>query len=411
LKLHRHLVVATVEAVAEIFGSGGRADQVVEAAMTTHPKWGARDRRQFAESVYEIVRWWRWFWYLADLPDGECLHRGSGLDAGRVWKVWAVYRVTLGEEVPDYPECGGVAAAEVRRREQAEVSPAIRAALPDWMDAAGAEQLGAGWPGLREALNRPAEVFLRLNTLKLQGVDALRSVLLAEGVETEPVPAVAGALRLATRRNVTKTQAYARGLFEVQDAASQAIAPFLRVEPGQFVIDACAGAGGKTLHLAALMGNHGRLLAMDIHERKLAELRRRAARGGVTCVETKRVGKDGKEAGAYGAMADRVLLDVPCSGLGVLRRQPETKWKFREKDLADVLALQAELLARYAAMAKPGGMLVYATCSVLPSENERQIAAFLGSARGGEWELEEERMWRPDRDGFDGFYAARLARR
>ncbi len=410
MKLHRHLVVATVESVAEIFGAGARAEQVVETAFASHPKWGARDRRQFAESVYEIVRWWRWFWYLADLPDAECQHRGGGLDIERVWKVWAVYRVTLGEEAPDFPECEGVNATAVRERANEEVSGAVRAALPDWMDAAGAEQIGDSWPELREALNRPADVYLRLNTLKLPDVGALREILAVEGVETETLPGAPGALRLATRRNVLKTRAYTRGLFEVQDAASQRIAPFLEVKPGLCVIDACAGAGGKTLHLAALMRNQGRIIALDIHERKLGELRRRAGRAGATCIETKPISKDGKEAGAYPGIADRVLLDVPCSGLGVLRRQPDTKWKFRERDLADVRALQAELLLRYSTMAKPDGKMVYASCSILPAENEHQIARFL-STQGERWALEEEIVLRPDREGFDGFYAARLARR
>jgi 16S rRNA (cytosine967-C5)-methyltransferase len=216
-------------------------------------------------------------------------------------------------------------------------------------------------------------------------------------------------LVLKQRANVFGLKAFKEGLFEVQDASSQRVAPFLQVEPGMRVIDACAGGGGKTLHLAALMQNKGRILALDVHEWKLAELRRRAARAGVDIAEVRAI-ESSKTIKRLTNDADRVLLDVPCSGLGVLRRNPDAKWKLSEAEIERLVVQQQEILTRYSAMVKPGGKMVYATCSVLPSENENQVRGFL-ARHGAAWELEEELKLNPAETGHDGFYAARLTRR
>jgi 16S rRNA (cytosine967-C5)-methyltransferase len=174
------------------------------------------------------------------------------------------------------------------------------------------------------------------------------------------------------------------------------------------VIDACAGAGGKTLHLATLMKNKGRIIALDVHGYKLKELRKRATRNGVDNIE-ERVIEGSQTIKRYTASADRVLLDVPCSGTGVLRRNPDAKWKLSDAEIERLIALQAEILRSHSRMVKPGGKLVYATCSILPSENEKQIKSFLAE-HGSEWTLENQIHLRPDKQGFDGFYAARLIR-
>jgi 16S rRNA (cytosine967-C5)-methyltransferase len=175
------------------------------------------------------------------------------------------------------------------------------------------------------------------------------------------------------------------------------------------VIDGCAGAGGKTLHLAALMRNQGRLVAMDVVPTKLRELENRARRNGVLIVETQLLDEAGTQVKNFHAHADRVLLDVPCSGTGVLRRKPDTKWRLTEDEVARLVTLQARILKDYSAMVKPGGKLVYATCSILPQENEQQITAFLMQSEGA-WKLDEQRSVRPDVEGWDGFYLARLQR-
>jgi 16S rRNA (cytosine967-C5)-methyltransferase len=203
--------------------------------------------------------------------------------------------------------------------------------------------------------------------------------------------------------------AFKEGLFEVQDASSQRVASFMYVEPGMRVIDACAGGGGKTLHIAALMQNKGRILALDVHDWKLNELRKRAGRAGVDIAET-RVIESSKTLKRLANHADRLLLDVPCSGLGVLRRNPDAKWKLSEIEIDRLIIEQQDILTRYSAMVKPGGKLVYATCSILPSENEQQIERFLAT-HGETWTLEEELKINPATTRHDGFYAARLVKK
>nr|MBX2872260.1 RsmB/NOP family class I SAM-dependent RNA methyltransferase [Saprospiraceae bacterium] len=201
--------------------------------------------------------------------------------------------------------------------------------------------------------------------------------------------------------------AFKQGWFEVQDFSSQQVAHFLEVQPGMRVIDACAGAGGKTLHLGVLMANKGQIIGMDTEAWKLKELKRRAKRNGIFIIQPKpidstKVIKRQKES------ADRLLLDVPCSGLGVLRRNPDAKWKIQAEFLEKIKEQQAHILSNYSKMLKKGGKMVYATCSVLPSENQLQVQKFLAE-NGDNFVLEEERTISPE-EGYDGFYMARLVR-
>ena len=407
MKLPPHLLDEIILSLGEVFVGKRYADKVIEFTFKRHRKWGSRDRRIFAESIYECVRWWRWFWYLAGLPDEEHT-QPENITPERLWRVWAAYWITNGRDLPKDEAAPEVRPEDVRKRAKEGASPAIRAAIPDWLEARGRLGLGDAWPALRESLNLPADVFMRVNTLK-NDRRSLRERLGQEGYETEAVDQVPSALRLKQRANLFGTGSYKAGLFEVQDAASQLIAPFLQPEPGMRVIDACAGGGGKALHLAALMRNKGRLLALDVHAWKLAELRKRASRAGVDIIEAREI-EGSKTVKRLAQKADRVLLDVPCSGMGVLRRNPDAKWKLSDAEIDRLIALQAEILESYSRMVVPGGKLVYATCSILPSENERQVQAFLAK-HGEEWTLEEELHRTPETGAFDGFYAARLMRK
>ena len=284
---------------------------------------------------------------------------------------------------------------------------AVRESIPDWIDEIGFADYGKDWDAILSALNRPADVFLRVNTLKSDAATVIRR-LAEDGIEAMLLKDSKITVRLSVRKNVFITKAFREGLFEVQDAASQTVAPMTEAKPGERVIDACAGAGGKTLHLGALMGNKGRLLAMDIHEKKLIDLRERVSRNGIDIVET-RVIESSKTIKRLEANADAVLLDVPCSGLGVLRRNPDSKWKLLPEDIDRLTILQGDILGSYSRMVKPGGRLVYATCSLLKRENGEQVQAFL-EKNGEHWKLEVEKNHRPDLEGFDGFYAARLRR-
>jgi 16S rRNA (cytosine967-C5)-methyltransferase len=406
LKVHPNVAEAVVEALLDIFKQGRYADRVIEGSLKSHTKWGSRDRRFVAETVYELVRWWRSYWWLAGLPDAECLDPEK-ISMRRTWRLFAVYMWRKDREFPDLRECEGIDTRELGERLSAKPPLPIRAAIPDWLNDACAAELGDDWPAILDRLNEPADVFLRTNTLKTTAPE-LMAKLGEERIDADEIPGLPDALKLRERRNVFSTKAFHAGLFEVQDAGSQRVAPLLEAAPGMRVIDACAGAGGKTLHLAALMKNKGRITALDVHKWKLEELRRRATRATADTIVTRLIDGEQTIKRMHGE-ADRVLLDVPCSGLGVIRRNPDTKWKLTPEELTRLRALQADILRRYSKMVKPGGKLVYATCSILPSENEKQVQSFLAEA-GTQWQLDTELSLRPDRDDTDGFYAARLVR-
>ena len=416
MTLHPNITSEILAALGDIFARNQYAEQTVDARLKANRKWGARDRRLFAESVYENVRWWRLNWHLAGLPDAECLLPEAITDE-RLRTLWDAYWArheavgpTCGSASVE-PPSAAMLTPEAKTDQQvsptSEPSLAIRASIPDWLFELGAKEFGSEWPGLLAALNQPADVFLRANSMHTTA-SALKADLASQGIEALEVPGLPDALRLKERRKLGNSAAFCNGLFEIQDAASQHVAPLLQVEPGQTVIDACCGAGGKTLHLAALMRNKGRLLALDVRDKPLHALAERAKRASISIIELGVLDKELVHTDLF-ASADRVLLDVPCSGLGTLRRNVDGKWRMTTKEIARLTRVQARILAGYSQFVKPGGKLVYATCSFLPDENDRQIKTFLAE-RGVAWTLEEEIHLRPDREGFDGFYAARLKR-
>lgn len=407
MKLHYHLIAQIINSLGDVFLDRRYADKVVEFAFKKHPKWGSRDRRLFAESIYEIVRHWRWYWHLAGLPDADHARR-EALTQEKAWLVWSAYWIMAGNDLPFFDEVGAVRRGAIIERSKEEVPAVIRDSVPDWMEARLGRELGDAWPAIRSTLNQPADVYLRVNTLKTER-RTLKTRLAQEGFITETIKEIPTALQMKQRYNVFGMAAFKEGLFEVQDASSQRVAPFLEIEPGMKVVDACAGAGGKTLHLAALMQNKGKIIALDVHDWKLNELRRRCARAGVDVAET-RVIEGTKTLKRIAGYADRLLLDVPCSGLGVLRRNPDAKWKLSDTEIDRLIVEQQDILVRYSAIVKPGGKMVYATCSILPSENELQVQKFL-AAHGDQWTLEEELKINPAETGHDGFYAARLSRK
>lgn len=293
------------------------------------------------------------------------------------------------------------------RRELARQQPALWDGCPEWLEDLGQQQLGLQWPAERAALTQAAKRYIRVNTLKCNETQ-LQHRLQQEHIDTRAVEGVPGALEVTSNGSLFRTQAFKDGWFEQQDAGSQLIAPFLGVEPGMRVIDACAGAGGKTLHLAALMAGKGRLLAMDVEQWKLDNLRLRARRAGAHNIEPRLI-ESSKTIKRLKESADRLLLDVPCSGLGVVKRNPDTKWRDTAERLPVLLELQADILRRYSKMVKVGGQLVYATCSLLPAENQDQVAKFLNEC-DGQFTLLKEHTVSPAQTGFDGFYMALLQR-
>ena len=232
----------------------------------------------------------------------------------------------------------------------------------------------------------------------------------ANGIETEFAKQTPEGLVLKQRDNVFTTEEFQAGLFEVQDINSQRVGHWVKPKPGMRVIDACAGAGGKSLHMAALMENKGQIIALDIFPKKLEELKRRARRNGAHNIETRPI-ESRKTIKKLYQKADAVLIDAPCTGIGVLKRNPDAKWKLTPEFLLEITQVQTEILHDYASMVKPGGTLVYATCSILPQENQQQIETFLKSEEGQDFSLEAQETLLPSVTGYDGFFMARLIRK
>ncbi len=403
MRLHRNLVFGVIDALNFIFNENEYADKVVEKVLKYDKRWGARDRAFIAETTYDIVRWKRLYTEIAEVKAPF-----NRPDLFRIWAVWAVLR---GIELPDWKQIEPTPTRRIKGKfDELSKIRKFRESVPDWLDELGEEALGEElWTKELHALNQQADVVLRANTLKTTPIK-LHDILLELNVDTEFIKGYPSALKLKERSNVFTTDAFKDGLFEVQDASSQLVAEFLDVKPGQRVIDTCAGAGGKTLHLAALMENKGQLIALDIYSRKLSELKRRAKRAGAHNVETREIDST-KVIKKLHNSADRVLIDAPCTGLGVLRRNPDAKWKMQPDFLEKVIATQKQILSDYSKMVKPGGKLVYATCSILPQENKEQVKTFLESEEGKDFILIRDKNVYASVEGYDGFYMALLQRK
>ncbi len=394
--MHKNLVAAVMEALETSFGKGYYADKVIERILKSNPKWGARDRAFIAEATYGIVRWWRYLW--------ELHGKEPSLKRKELYRVFGIWWQLQGWDLPEWPPFEAVRDFDVKNAQKSlPKDVGVQQSFPIWFDELAAQDLGKDWPKIAENLNIPAEVIIRTNTLKTNRKD-LQKTLDAEGVKTHLFAENEIGLVLKERSNTFRNPSFQSGMFEVQDGGSQLIAPFLRPEPGMKVIDACAGAGGKTLHLAALMENKGVIIAMDVEARKLLELKKRAKRNGAHNIETRPI-ESSKSIKRLKGMADRLLLDVPCSGTGVIKRNPDTKWKLQPEHLERVQAIQKNIINDYSQMLKPGGMMVYATCSILHDENENQVRAFLDTH--ADFQLVEEKRVNPS-PTTDGFYMALL---
>jgi 16S rRNA (cytosine967-C5)-methyltransferase len=386
-----------------IFNDGEYADKVVARALKKDKRWGSSDRKFVAETIYEIVRWKRLYIEIAELKEP--------LDRDKVWRLFAVWATLRGITLPDWKYFEGTPARKIKGRfDELSKIRKIKESIPDWIDELGVKELGEEkWAKELSAQNKQANVILRVNTLKTTK-EKLRAILMDLNIETIYSNDHKDALILKERANVFMTDVFKQGYFEVQDASSQLVAYFLDVQPGMRVVDTCAGAGGKTLHLASLMENKGQLIAMDLYESKLKQLKLRAKRNGAFNIEP-RVIESTKTIKKLHGTADRVLIDAPCSGLGVMKRNPDSKWKLQPEFIENIKKVQREVLENYSKIVKPGGKLVYATCSILPSENEEQIKKFLTTESGQNFTFVKEQKVLAHESGFDGFYMALLERK
>jgi 16S rRNA (cytosine967-C5)-methyltransferase len=400
MRLHRNLCFAVIDGVLEVFNDNKYADKVIQALLKRDKRWGSRDRGFVAETTYDIVRWKRLYAEIADVKEPF-----SRDDAWRLFAVWATLR---GIKLPDWKYFENTPTRKIKGRfDEACKIRKIKESIPDWIDALGIKELGESvWSKELTKQNEQADVILRVNTLKTSKKE-LQLKLSAEHIETIEIKGYPNALKLLERANVFKTEAFKMGWFEVQDASSQLVADFLEVAPGMKVVDVCAGAGGKTLHLSALMENKGSLIAMDIYESKLKKLKVRAKRNGAHNIDLRLINST-KPIKKLKEKADRLLIDAPCSGLGVLRRNPDSKWKLKSEFLDKIKKTQQHILQDYSKILKPGGKMVYATCSILPSENQEQIAKFIASEEGKQFKLIKEKKIFAHKSGYDGFYMALL---
>ncbi|MFM9969430.1 MAG: RsmB/NOP family class I SAM-dependent RNA methyltransferase [Burkholderiales bacterium] len=413
---------AACEACAEVLRLKHPADGVLSGFFRSHPQLGKQDRTLVAETVYAVLRRKRLL---------EFILGGSAVRQ----MVLAAWTVLLGANLREVDSFARKVEMEkineAKRAAHGELPLAVACDLPDWLMEKLIAQIGdAGARGeaeLRELANgllQTAPLDLRVNIVKTSR-DESRARLAADGVTVADTPYSPYGLRVVGNPPINRHPLFVSGALEVQDEGSQLLCMLLGVRRGEMVADFCAGAGGKTLAMGMLMRSTGRLNAFDVSERRLANLKPRLARSGLSNVHPRRIDgeKDIRLQRLQGKL-DRVLVDAPCSGLGTLRRNPDLKWRQSLESVMEMQAKQSSILAAAAKLVRPGGRLVYATCSLLHEENQAVVDVFRASHPGFNLVpvsdvLREERVaivmgdyleLRPHIHGTDGFFAAVLER-
>ncbi|GAB4167704.1 MAG: RsmB/NOP family class I SAM-dependent RNA methyltransferase [Rhodocyclaceae bacterium] len=371
-RISERMIEAATDAVTEVLALREAADGVLSRFFRARKDLGMSERAFVAETVYAILRRRR-----------TLEHRLEGRVSPRRL-VLAALAVLSGVGVRSLGEILGERnvrfLAALRSQPAVPMTPAERADLPDWLYERLRERLGEEEvERLARGLNEAAALDLRVNPLKA-GRDEVIARLHSEGIAAEAGRYSPLAIRLKTKPSLARHPLYLGGAIEVQDEGSQLVAFLLRARRGEMVADFCAGAGGKTLLIGALMRSEGRLYAFDVSDRRLARLRTRVARAGLTnvhpvCIARENDARIKRLAGKL----DRVLVDAPCSGLGTLRRNPDLKWRQTPQSVAELALKQRAILASASRLVKPGGRLVYATCSLLPEENEDVVSEFLAA--------------------------------
>lgn len=381
---------------------GGRTDLACGRVLKAYPKLKPSEKAMVVRVAYAIIRRYRLLCALAALPEGapESPAETARLEAALIA---LEKRRRTGWPAGFSPDIALKRAALLEKSE-----PTVFHSMPDWIAEALRRDIGNKWVRVAGAMGEEPKCILRVNTRKGDAA-SLAKRLGAAKIETRPVDGFPEALEAADRYAALHCAPFEEGLYELQDAGSQSVAPALEVKPGMRVIDACAGEGGKTLHLSNLMGGKGRIIALDVDPKKLETLKKRAARADAQNITTRVVEGLSTWKDLEGT-ADRVLIDAPCSGSGVFRRQPESKWRLTPEGVAERIAMQAAILDAAAYAAKVGGLVVYATCSLFADENERQVARFIARHKG-RFVLRDSRRLLPGCDGdVDGFFIARIER-
>jgi len=393
------LLAGTFACVHAIVNRKSHADKALMDLLRSSGKltWG--QKRFLSDTAKQLIRYRR----LLEEASGYNMEGEFQLFA--FWQMYGVWLLLNGLDHMRYPSLRKFDTEEATKKLKSfRNKPVVTESFPDWLWKRGTQELSEHWPALASALNQPASRHIRVNTLRANteyiinqlsyvGIDAQTTSLSAEGLILENGP------------DIFDTEIFRNGLVEVQDAASQFVSFFCEPHPESVVADVCAGHGGKALHLAQLMKNTGELWVSDGTPEKLNELSRRAAKAGISNIRKSTPQEILKQKQKF----DLVLIDAPCSGTGVLRRNPETKWMLSESKLQDLIVLQQELLDNYSSLLAPGGKLIYAVCSVLPSEGKAQAKLFLQKHK--EFEHAGEALISPLAFNSDGFYVVRFTRK
>lgn len=418
MKLHGFLIGQTETLLAEVLKFAGPADATTSRFFRAHPKLGHAERGVIAEAVFAVLRRKMEFSHLAE--------SGTGTPARRLTLLGLMQTVGRNALKPFLSDTESAWLEHVSKIDPASLPVRIRTNLPDWIHQALSERFDAEeLAQLAAALNYPAPLDLRANAQKAsrdQVIEALR----VSGIDAGATPFAPFGVRVVGKPALTRLKLFEEGAIEVQDEGSQLLCSLVAPRRGEMVVDFCAGAGGKTLALGAMMRSTGRLYAFDVSEKRLAKLKPRLARSGLSNVNPVLIDSehDAKIKRLAGKI-DRVLVDAPCSGLGTLRRNPDLKWRQTRTAIDELTLKQASILASAARLVKKGGRLVYATCSVLDAENERIVEQFLADHPDfvlvpAQKVLADQRieletgdylsLW-PHRHATDGFFAAVLERR
>jgi 16S rRNA (cytosine967-C5)-methyltransferase len=393
-------LAAAIEVLSEIFARNAAADRTLANWGKAHRFAGSKDRAAIAERVYTVLRRRNECAYAMDDASPRALVVGSlavvdALDGDRIAAL-----LTDGSHAP-----GALTQTERQRLDERRRSsdPWVTHNYPDWLHPELTASLGTDLSSEVAALNDRAPLDLRVNTLKTDRAAVLNE-LRASGIDAAPCELAGTGIRIARAdAQVARHPAYLQGRVEIQDEASQLAVILAAPRPGDTVIDLAAGAGGKSLAMAASMRNRGRILACDVEPARLRHMEPRLARAGVTIVEN---AGDPYGVELDAVKADLVFVDAPCSGTGTWRRNPEAKWTLDRERLSSYRAAQVKLLDRAVQLTKPDGRIAYAVCSLLDGEGRDQAQAFV--ARSAGWRLESERLLTPARDRTDGFYVAIL---
>ncbi|MDA8361395.1 MAG: RsmB/NOP family class I SAM-dependent RNA methyltransferase [Gammaproteobacteria bacterium] len=404
-------ITLSADLLAAVLQGPGAADAIMERFFRAHKALGGRERGQIAEITYGCLRHYRRLTAIA-------------ADTAPVALVGAYLATVEGLSARALAALGlrGMDDLVVAARRQSQWPWPVTTSLPDWLADQLTQTFGTDEAqALARAWLESAPLDIRCNSIRGDRA-SLAERLRAEQQELEPTPYSPWGLRRPSRAPLFRTEAFREGRFEVQDEASQLIAPLLEVRRGERVVDFCAGAGGKTLHIGALMGNGGTLYAFDTSVKRLDRMKARIARAGLDNVRIQVISghHDQKVKRLHGKI-DRVLVDAPCSGTGTLRRSPDIKWRITPAAVARLAGEALAILTAAAQLVRPGGRLVYATCSVLAAENEDVVCAFLRACpefvpldtpailkrRGIPLPDAAERALKllPHRHGTDGFFA------